>query len=63
MISIPKNIDSKYRFVIIAALRSRQIQNGSRPNIEGTTAKPTEVAIQEVLSGLVEFEIADSTPS
>ena len=59
MIEIPDNIDSKYRFVIVAALRARQIQNGSAPMIEDNSRKPTHVAKQEVLQGLVQFTIPD----
>lgn len=59
MIEIPDNIDSKYRFVILSALRARQIQSGSAPMIEDTTRKPTQIAMQEVLRNLVEFTIPE----
>jgi len=59
MIEIPENIDSKYRFVIVAALRARQIQNGSQPMIEDTSRKPTFIAKQEVLQGLVPFTVPE----
>lgn len=57
MIEIPDTIDSKYRFVILSALRARQIQSGSPPMIEDTSRKPTQIAMQEVLQGLVQFTI------
>jgi DNA-directed RNA polymerase omega subunit len=57
LIEIPDNIDSKYRFVILSALRARQIQSGSPPMIEDATRKPTQTAMQEVLQNLVEFTI------
>jgi len=59
MIQLPESIDSKYRFVIVAALRARQIQNGSAPMIEDTSRKPTYVAKQEVLQDLVPFTIPE----
>ncbi len=59
MIEIPETIDSKYRFVIISALRARQIQTGSRPLIEDTGRKATQVAQQEVLQDMVPFTIPD----
>ena len=57
MIEIPESVDSKYRFVIISALRARQIQSGSRPLIDDEGRKPTQVAQQEVLEDLISFTI------
>ena len=59
MITIPDSIDSKYRFVILSALRARQIQSGSVPMIEDTTHKPTQIAQQEILQDLIEFTIPE----
>ncbi len=59
MIDIPETIDSKYRFVIISALRARQLQGGSRPLIDDNGRKATQVAQQEVLEDLVPFTIPD----
>ena len=51
-------IDSKYRKILIAAKRSKQLQKGARPRIQvHVTAKPTRVAVEEVNRGLVIFEI------
>ncbi len=60
MLTIPDNIDSKYRFVILSALRARQIQGGSPPMVEENGRKPTTLAQEELVQGLVEFTIADS---
>ena len=57
MISIPDNIDSKYRFVILSALRARQIQGGSPPVLKEPRHKATQVAQREILQGLVKFRI------
>ena len=57
MITIPDNIDSKYRFVILSALRARQIQGGSSPMLKEDRHKPTQVAQKEILQGLVKFRI------
>ena len=59
MISIPDNIDSKYRFVILSALRARQIQSGSAPLLKEPRHKATQVAQKEILQGLVKFRIPD----
>lgn len=63
MIKLPENIDSKYRFVIVSALRARQIQSGSPPMIENTFRKPTQIAQQEVLENLVQFTIPEDEPA
>ena len=57
MIIIPDNIDSKYRFVILSALRARQIQGGSPPRLKESRNKSTQVAQKEILQGLVQFRI------
>ena len=62
MITIPDNIDSKYRFVILSALRARQIQAGSMPMIKEPRHKATQVAQKEILNGLVKFRIPTRTP-
>ena len=60
MISIPDNIDSKYRFVILSALRARQIQAGSPPLIKDAAgSKPTQIAQKEILENLVQFTIPE----
>ena len=59
MIIIPDNIDSKYRFVILSALRARQIQGGSTPMVKEPRHKATQVAQKEILQGLVKFKIRD----
>ena len=59
MITIPDNIDSKYRFVILSALRARQIQAGSMPMIKEPRHKSTQIAQKEILNGLVKFRIPD----
>ena len=59
MIQIPENIDSKYRFVILSALRARQIQGGSMPMIKDSRAKATQIAQKELLENLVKFRVPD----
>jgi DNA-directed RNA polymerase omega subunit len=60
LIQIPENIDSKYRFVILSALRARQIQGGSTPMIKEPRHKATQIAQRELLQGLVKFKISDA---
>ncbi|MDT7690390.1 MAG: DNA-directed polymerase subunit omega [Acidobacteriota bacterium] len=53
--------DSKYRLILIAAQRSKQLQRGARPRIEMDSPrhKPTRIALEEVQSGKVAFSILD----
>jgi DNA-directed RNA polymerase omega subunit len=53
----PPEIDSKYRLIILAAKRSKQLQRGARPRIEidPTKHKPTRIALEEVIQGTIRF--------
>jgi len=53
----PPEIDSKYRLIILAAKRSKQLQRGARPRIEidPMKHKPTRIALEEVIQGTVQF--------
>lgn len=53
----PPKLDSKYRKILIAAKRSKQIQNGAKPRVNLPNAKATRVALAEIDRGLVNFEI------
>ena len=52
-------IDSKYRLIIVAAKRSKQLQRGARPRIDIDPAKhkPTRIALEEVIQGTVGFRL------
>lgn len=52
-------VDSKYRKILIAAKRSKQIQNGARPRVHLPNAKATRVALAEIERGLINFEITN----
>ena len=51
------NIDSKYRFIILAAKRAKQLLRGAKPKLETRSKNPIRIAQSEVRSGLVEYEI------
>jgi DNA-directed RNA polymerase subunit omega len=53
---IPQNLDSKFRFILVAARRARQLQGGARPLMQTATKRSTRVAQQEVSAGLVPIE-------
>lgn len=50
-------MDSKYRKILLAAKRSKQIQNGARPRVHLPNAKSTRVALAEIDRGLINFEV------
>ena len=52
-------IDSKYRKILIAAKRSKQLQRGARSRVDMPNAKSTRIAIEEVNQGLIEFMITE----
>jgi len=59
MYCIPDDTDaSTYRFIIVAAKRARQLQNGQRSVLPTTNKKPTVLAMEEVRRGLVPYSDA-----
>jgi len=53
----PHGFDSKFRFILVAAKRARQLQAGARPLVQTQTKKLTKVAQMEVEAGLIPIEI------
>jgi DNA-directed RNA polymerase subunit omega len=53
-------IDSKYRFVIVAAKRAKQLLKGAKPKIKAKTKNPIRIAQIEVREGRIEFDILHS---
>ena len=49
-------VDSKYRFILLAAKRARQLQSGAKPLIHTTARKHTRIAQEELRAGVLEFE-------
>jgi DNA-directed RNA polymerase subunit omega len=54
-----QEIDSKYRLIILAAKRSKQLQRGARPriDIDALKHKNTRIALEEVMRGRVNFTV------
>ena len=52
-------IDSRYRLIILAAQRSKQLQRGARPRIgiDPTKHKLTRIALEEIIQGKVPFQM------
>ncbi|MGH9480827.1 MAG: DNA-directed RNA polymerase subunit omega [Terriglobales bacterium] len=50
-----EDIPSRYQFVHVVARRARKLQNGARPLVPPSSRKPTRIAQQEAMSGLLDF--------
>lgn len=69
----PKNessaqLDSKFRLILVAAERSKQLRRGARPrvDIDARRHKPIRIALEEIVRGEVDFKIInqqDVSPS
>ena len=53
MFKLPEDLESKYRFVTLAALRAEQLQAGAAPRVETASRKATVIAQQEISEGMV----------
>lgn len=62
MYKLPEDLESKYRFVTLAAKRAEQLQSGALPRVERPTGKITVIAQAEVASGLVKPLDPDAEP-
>jgi DNA-directed RNA polymerase omega subunit len=58
-ILMPKDVDSKFRFITVASQRAKQIQNGAKARVESKTRKPTRVAIEEVMANAISWEMRE----
>lgn len=58
---IQEGFDSNYRFVLVAARRARQLQNGSQPLVSSHSTKACRVAQDEIAAGKVKY-VRPETP-
>ena len=56
---LPREVDSKFRFITVASQRAKQLQNGAKPRVETRSRKATRVAIEEAMAGAISWEIRD----
>ncbi len=59
IIKVPEEFDSKFRFILVAAARAKQLQHGAPPKVNTKSRKPAYVAIQEVEEGLIPYEMLE----
>jgi DNA-directed RNA polymerase omega subunit len=53
-------IDSKFRFVILASKRAKQLLKGAKPRVRSRSRNPIRLAQQEIREGAVDYEILQS---
>ncbi|MBV9072533.1 MAG: DNA-directed RNA polymerase subunit omega [Acidobacteria bacterium] len=58
-----KDFDSKYRYILVAARRARQIQGGAETLIETSSRKACRIAQDEIQAGKVSYVVPEPPPS
>jgi DNA-directed RNA polymerase subunit omega len=56
---LPRDVDSKFRFITVAAQRAKQLQGGAKPRVDTRSHKPTRIAVEETLAGAVSWEMRE----
>lgn len=54
------DFDSKFRFVIVASKRAKQLLRGAKPKLKTKSKNLIRIAQEEVKRGMVEYEIVDT---
>lgn len=52
-----RDIDSKFRYVIVAAKRAKELLKGAKPKIKSKSKNLVRVAQEEVDNGFVNYEL------
>lgn len=53
------DIDSKFRYVIIASLRAKQLLKGAKPRIKSKTKNLIRIAQEEVKQGQIDYALIE----
>jgi DNA-directed RNA polymerase omega subunit len=56
---LPKNVDSKFRFITVAAQRAKQLQAGAKPRVDTRSRKPTRIAVEETMAETISWEVRE----
>jgi DNA-directed RNA polymerase subunit omega len=62
-LKLEDKFDSHYSYVLVAARRARQLQNGSQPLVASRSTKACRVAQEEIAAGKVKFMQPDPPDS
>jgi DNA-directed RNA polymerase subunit omega len=63
MISMPIQSEApecRFSFVVVAARRARQLMAGAPPMVAPRSHKPTRIAVEELESGVLEFNLPEA---
>lgn len=52
-------VDSKFRFVILASKRAKQLLQGAKPRIKSKSKNPIRIAQKEVRDGFIDYELVE----
>ena len=59
IITIPDQIDSKFRMIVVTSERAKQLQSGAPAKIETKTTKAAHIALEEVERDLISYKIVE----
>lgn len=60
--AIENEYDSNFRYVLVAARRARQLQNGAEPLIPSKSRKACRVAQEEIAAGKIAYVKKEDVP-
>jgi DNA-directed RNA polymerase subunit omega len=60
--SIEHSYDSNFRYVLVAARRARQLQNGAEPLVSSHSSKACKVAQDEIAAGKITYVKVEDKP-
>lgn len=55
-------LDSKFRFIIVASKRAKQLLKGAKVKVRSKSRNPIRLAQLEVKAGLIDFDILQARP-
>ncbi len=57
-----EQVNNRFKLVLMATKRARQISRGATPLVEEEKDKPTVLALREIANGLIDESILDDVP-
>jgi DNA-directed RNA polymerase subunit omega len=58
-----KEFDSKYRYILVAARRARQLQSGASALVSSASQKACRIARDEINAGKVQYVVSEAEPT
>lgn len=55
-----KEFDSKYRYILVAARRARQLQSGASALVSSSSQKACRIARDEISAGKVQYVVPEA---